>query len=60
MSGYFATYQFSGKIQQEIFSKVNLALIPVFKPHTYKLYILRHCTNIVYKDFVCCILATVN
>ena len=27
---------------------VNLALIPVVKPHTYKLYILKHCTNIVY------------
>ena len=24
---------------------VYLALIPVFKPHIYKLYILRHCTN---------------
>jgi hypothetical protein len=27
---------------------VNLAFIPVFKPHTHKLYILRHCTNSVY------------
>jgi hypothetical protein len=27
---------------------MNLAFIPVFKPHTHKLYILRHCTNIVY------------
>jgi hypothetical protein len=26
---------------------VNLALIPVFKPHTHTLYILRHCPNIV-------------
>jgi hypothetical protein len=26
---------------------VNFASIPVFKPHTHKLYILRHCTNIV-------------
>ena len=23
-------------------------VIPVLKPHTYKLYILRHCTDIVY------------
>ena len=22
--------------------------IPVFKPHTHKLYIFRHCNNIVY------------
>ena len=27
---------------------VNLTFIPVFKPHTHKLYFLRHCTNIVY------------
>jgi hypothetical protein len=27
---------------------VNLIFITVFKPHTHKLYILRHCTNIVY------------
>jgi hypothetical protein len=27
---------------------VNLVFIPVFKPHTCKLYILRHCTIIVY------------
>ena len=27
---------------------VNLLVAPVFKPHTYKLYILRHCTTIVY------------
>jgi hypothetical protein len=27
---------------------VNLAFMPVFKPHTHKLDILRHCTNIVY------------
>ena len=27
---------------------VNLALIPVFKPNTHKLYILRHCINIYY------------
>ena len=27
---------------------VNLAFIPVFKPHTHKLYIVIHCTNIVY------------
>jgi len=24
------------------------SFIPVFKPHKHKLYILRHCTNIVY------------
>jgi hypothetical protein len=27
---------------------VNLSFVPVFKPHTHTLYILRHCTNIVY------------
>ena len=26
----------------------NLAFIPVFKTHTHKLYILRHCINNVY------------
>ena len=31
---------------------VNLAFIPVIKPHTYKLYILRHCTNIVYLMYI--------
>jgi hypothetical protein len=25
----------------------NIAFIPVYKPHTHKLYILRHCTGIV-------------
>jgi len=29
-------------------SLVTLAVILVLKPHTHKLYILRHCTNIVY------------
>ena len=33
-------------------SSVNLTFIPVFKPHTHKLYILRHCTNIFY--IYCC------
>ena len=33
-------------------SSVNLTYIPVFKPHTHKLYILRHCTNIFY--IYCC------
>jgi hypothetical protein len=27
---------------------VNLSFIPVFKPHTHKFDILRHCTIIVY------------
>jgi hypothetical protein len=27
---------------------VNLAFIPVFKPHTRTVYILKHCTDIVY------------
>ena len=27
---------------------MNLAFITVFNPHTHKLYILRHCTDIVY------------
>ena len=27
---------------------VNIAFIPVCKPHKHKLYSLRHCTNIVY------------
>ena len=31
---------------------VNLTLITAFKPHTQKLYILRHCTNFDYIHFV--------
>ena len=31
---------------------LNLTFIPVFNPHTHKLYILRHCTNIVYICFL--------
>jgi len=29
---------------------VNLAFITGFKPHKHKLYIVRHCTNIVYSS----------
>jgi hypothetical protein len=31
---------------------VNLVFIQVFKPHTHKLYILRHCIDIVYIEIV--------
>ena len=33
---------------------MNLAFILIFKPHTHKVYILRHCTTIVYttKDYL--------
>jgi hypothetical protein len=33
---------------------VNIVFILVFKPHTHKVYILRHCTTIVYttKDYL--------
>ena len=29
---------------------VNIVFIPVLKPHAHKLYIVRHCTNMVYEQ----------
>ena len=33
-------------------ARVNLTFIPVFKPSTHKLYILRHCTNAMHCLFI--------
>ena len=52
---YMYLYVFGAKLGKCL---VNLTFIPVFKPHTHKLYtcILRHYTNIVYIfDIIICI-----
>jgi hypothetical protein len=37
---------------------MSLIFIPVSKPHTYQIYIIRLCTNIVYLSCNCMILNT--
>jgi hypothetical protein len=49
VSGPFSDWHFNTCFYcKSLFPSVNISFIPVFKPHTHKLYILRHCTNIVY------------